>query len=345
MIWTAIITAIAGIIGLIVSHGENATTNAQNAELARENREDAQAYNTQAANVANQRTINNYQQLYSPAAQVNQLKAAGLNPSLFYGKGGTGGTGQATAMAAPANMPAPVMQPTINSNWMTDIINSLQDTIKTDTERGKGKSETELNYSKIDEINSKIKETEASTKKIEEETKTEIVTRNFTETQNELAKLDLNYQNATFKERCEIVLKELDLLKENIRKTGKEIDQLDVEIKFKPKLYQNTIDLNNATISKIGVEKVKILAETYLNIAQTELAKAQTTKTKEEVNKLATEIEQLKIITHEYERNGYGPTEASNLIEYILKRIDRMDTKIIEWREKHGLSPEQLFEK
>lgn len=56
-------------------------------------------YNEKAAQNADARTRSLYYDLYGPQAQLNQLKQAGLSPSLFYGDGG-GISGQAGAMGA-----------------------------------------------------------------------------------------------------------------------------------------------------------------------------------------------------------------------------------------------------
>lgn len=62
-------------------------------------REENYRYNEMAANNADKRTRALYNDLYSPAAQLAQLKKAGLSPSLFYGDGG-GIAGQTGAMSA-----------------------------------------------------------------------------------------------------------------------------------------------------------------------------------------------------------------------------------------------------
>ena len=58
--------------------------------------------NERAAQRADLRGRQLYHDLQSPAAQVEQLKQAGLSPALLYAKGGVGGSAQAGAQAAPA---------------------------------------------------------------------------------------------------------------------------------------------------------------------------------------------------------------------------------------------------
>ncbi len=58
--------------------------------------------NEKAAQKADLRGRQLYHDLQSPAAQVAQLKQAGLSPALLYAKGGVGGSASAGAQAAPA---------------------------------------------------------------------------------------------------------------------------------------------------------------------------------------------------------------------------------------------------
>ncbi len=58
--------------------------------------------NEKAAQRADLRGRQLYHDLESPAAQVAQLKQAGLSPALLYAKGGVGGSASAGAQAAPA---------------------------------------------------------------------------------------------------------------------------------------------------------------------------------------------------------------------------------------------------
>lgn len=58
--------------------------------------------NEKAAQNADRRTRQLFNDLYSPQAQVGQLQDAGLSTGLMYAKGGVGGSGQGGAQAAPA---------------------------------------------------------------------------------------------------------------------------------------------------------------------------------------------------------------------------------------------------
>ncbi len=75
-------------------------------KYAKEREEQARAenykYNELAAQNADARTRALYNDLYSPSAQLQQIKDAGLSPSLFYGDGG-GISGQSGAMGSGAS--------------------------------------------------------------------------------------------------------------------------------------------------------------------------------------------------------------------------------------------------
>lgn len=71
------------------------------AQREREAREQNYMFGELAAQNAHLRTMDLYNKLYSPKAQLQQLKDAGLSPSLFYGDGG-GISGQAGAQGSGA---------------------------------------------------------------------------------------------------------------------------------------------------------------------------------------------------------------------------------------------------
>lgn len=99
------IFGIGNIIGAGVTAAANYGTAVYNNEEAAQRERDARQENFQygekAAENADARTRALYNDLYSPQAQLEQLKAAGLSPSLFYGDGG-GISGQAGAQGTGA---------------------------------------------------------------------------------------------------------------------------------------------------------------------------------------------------------------------------------------------------
>lgn len=68
-------------------------SNKMNENAEKRAREENFAYNEQAAENADARTRALYSDLYSPAAKIEQMKEAGLNPNLMYGMNGAAGVG------------------------------------------------------------------------------------------------------------------------------------------------------------------------------------------------------------------------------------------------------------
>lgn len=91
-------------LGYLVGGGLSAMNTLINNGIAkhRENisRQQNYMYNEFAAENADKRTRALYSDLYSPAARMQQLKDAGLSPSLFYEGAGVGGSTQQGAMGA-----------------------------------------------------------------------------------------------------------------------------------------------------------------------------------------------------------------------------------------------------
>lgn len=88
-------------VDALANFGTSKAANKWAAEREAVAREQNYAYGEAAANAADMRTRNLYTDLYSPKAQLEQLQAAGLSPSLFYGDGG-GMAGQTGAMGTGA---------------------------------------------------------------------------------------------------------------------------------------------------------------------------------------------------------------------------------------------------
>lgn len=77
--------------------------NAAAAQRERDARRENFEYNEMAANNSDMRTRALYSDLYSPNAQIKQLKEAGLSPSVYYNGGAAGMSGQAGAQGAGAS--------------------------------------------------------------------------------------------------------------------------------------------------------------------------------------------------------------------------------------------------
>lgn len=99
------IFGIGSIVGAGIGAGANIfgtiLGNEYAAQRESEARQENYQYNERAAENADARTRALYNDIYSPQAQLQQLKTAGLSPSLFYGDGG-GISGQAGAQGAGA---------------------------------------------------------------------------------------------------------------------------------------------------------------------------------------------------------------------------------------------------
>jgi len=307
-IFSIIMAVFAAISGIIGSSMQN-STNAENLAAAEENREDTQQFNREEADRANQNTINQYNQLYSPAAKYNQLISAGLSPGLFYGTaGGSGGTAS-SAQASTGAAPIPTM-----INPMAGMMDSLITAASMVQGGKKTDNETKKTESEIDKITSEIK-------KIEEETKTEVVSRNFQEVQTQLAKLQLDFENATFEDRVKIVLKQKEELEQTINKTKEEIAGLTIDNQWKNALYQQTYDMNNELKKKYTAEAALTTAKEACAKAEEKLIRQQTKTEREKTKQIEYEVRKLKKIVEEYETYGYKTTESSSWQEALIGGI------------------------
>lgn len=100
-IFGAAASLIGKMIDIPVAFGLQSRENSMAAEREAFARNQNYQFNEQAAQKADKRTRALYGDLYSPQAQLGQIKSAGLSPSLFYGDGG-GISGQAGAQGAGA---------------------------------------------------------------------------------------------------------------------------------------------------------------------------------------------------------------------------------------------------
>lgn len=88
-------------MGALLDIGIGATNAAVNTGMGIFSQLVSDKLNERAAQRADLRGRQLYHDLNSPAAQVRQLREAGLSPALLYAKGGIGGSAQAGAQAAP----------------------------------------------------------------------------------------------------------------------------------------------------------------------------------------------------------------------------------------------------
>lgn len=152
-----LLSATAGFIG-------NSYVTKQNNEYAAKREKEARAENYQygelAAGNADRRTRNLYNDLYSPKAQMEQLKAAGLSPSIYASGGMAGKSGQSGAMGSGASGISP------NVFGADPIGAAMQiaqiDNIKAQTEKTKEETKTEAGTNKLGEatINNLLQDTQ-----------------------------------------------------------------------------------------------------------------------------------------------------------------------------------------
>ena len=268
---SAILAAISG-IGSIIS---NSIANKKNRELAIENREDQQNFAEKEAVKANTRTENLYNQLYSPAAKVSQLKNAGLSVGLMYGTGGTGGS--SSTSGAQANTPsssAPVMNPLIDKSIMGTLLQNM------------------TNFADLKKEESTKNKIDAEVKLIEEETNTQILTQNSIELDNKLKEIDLQYKDDSMQSSIDKLKAETTAIEANYKKTLKEIEALQIDVDNKQKLY-------DVQLKKTAQDIIESQSRVTLQAAQTALTKTENDKEKEEILKI---IEETKKISKEAEK-------------------------------------------
>lgn len=276
-----------------------------------------QNYATEAAATANQTSAEQYLNLYSPQAKVEQLDKAGLSVGLMYGQGGASGTGTTAAQAATPAAQTPLINPAIQAGQSNNIMNIL----KTITEAQKTKEETKNEEKKGREIEANIEQILQNTKKLEEETKTNIVSRNYTTVQTKLAEKELEFQTATLDTRIDIIDGELGMMRENLQNVREQIRGAEIDNRYKGQMYESTIQLNGELAEKYVKEQTLIVAQEALARAQEELTKAQ--KETEEQRKIQIEkdISRLQYILDEYEQWGYKATEANNWATEVVALV------------------------
>lgn len=267
----AFLALMGAILGAVISAATSATnvqqTNDANAQLAKENREDQQAYNTQAAANANAETRRQYWDLYSPQAKVNQLKQAGLSVGLMYGGGGVGGSGGTAAQAAPATQQAPVMQPwQMTINPMTEAIAALNETKQTESNVEKQSAETEGIISLIQKQNQEIEQSKATIKMIEAQTEGQTITNTILASEKEIKDLHVKIEKATADEKILLVEQGLEKLIAERKVAQEQAYQMNIDSKYKE-------EMNDAILTTYKAQYWKLYEETILTQLQQDTEK------------------------------------------------------------------------
>lgn len=263
----SILLGLSGIGGGIIS---NALNNQNNLAITQQTNatnmaiNEAQiAYAQQAAEDADTRTRNLFNDLYSPNARVQQLKDAGLSVGLMYGQSGIGGSGAAGAQAnTPSMIPAQSTQ--MSPLLSAELAAMLANTAKTqaETENINAKTQTEkANLPLIEQTTELVKqqtknaETE-SVKMLQEidnmvaqkslileqqkDTKAAAelkqAQKEFQETQNAISKIDLSYEDELKFWQVAEMEEQYEKLFQEARKIGVEADKMQEYIEGQIKL-------------------------------------------------------------------------------------------------------------
>lgn len=219
--------SIIGLIFSVIMSGAGiaaqAMANKENIQLAHENREDEQAFAHEEAEIARQANVEQYNQLYSPQAKVQQYEEAGLSPALMYGNGAAqGASGVTTQMANTPSHSAPYVNPLLNLNTqnpVTEALNNLkqiQDTKKSEAETKNVEENTKL-------VTQKIAESQKLVEKMESEINCNIVTAENDKLKKQLIENEIKISNATIDDQIELVKANLRLIEASEEKSEKKL--------------------------------------------------------------------------------------------------------------------------
>lgn len=247
---------IFGLIGSGISAAANIGGTILSNEMSREReqlaRQENYLYNEKAANMADLRTRALYNDLYSPKAQLEQLKSARLSPSLFYGDGG-GISGQTGAQGAGASgvLGSQFGIPSIDMSQIGKIM-AETDLIKAQTRKTNEETATEAGTN------------ERGTAEIEQiiaKTKNTYLQNVFQEYENSLSEIQLGIEAATANTKVENYIRQTEYL-EHITTSAKVKANID---------EQSEQDI----LGYIKERTNNLIADTWLKKSQTNLTKQQ----------------------------------------------------------------------
>lgn len=242
--------------------------------------------NERAAQRADLRGRQLYHDLNSPAAQVQQLKQAGLSPALLYAKGGVGGSAQSGAQAAPAQSQIGNVFDLMQVKLMQAQIRNIEaDTQKKLSDKGLVDEQilTEIEKRGLTQLQAKYQEVLTILANYETKFKESTIETDIEQRKVELAKLAEEYRKAyadaetanvesmvasgtagaRIKQEMQAVLKndlEIQASKMNLKLTEKQIEMIQQNI-IEKHLTNAWIDIKNEQdIAKIKNE-IKIELE------------------------------------------------------------------------------------
>lgn len=248
--------------------GGNILTTYMNNMLARQREADARQenfyYNERAANAADKRTRALYQDLQSPQAMMNQLKDAGLSPSLMYGgeMGGTvgqGAQGSGASGISPSIYGASALEAAQIGLIQAQTAKTHEETVNISTNTDKQKAEID---------------------KIVEETKNEQLKQVWNELNNTLTQMDLNIKGNYAEIQIEA----------EIAKVQAEANNLSAQLRYLKAQGKITEESADAIIKYNRGKVIEQAANVFLKEQQAKLAQANITLTNTQVEKLLNDI-------------------------------------------------------
>lgn len=354
-----IIAAVAGIASY--------AANQQNVNNAIENREDTQEFNAEQAEVANQREYQKYNDLYGPAARVEQLQKAGLSPALFYGGTGTQGTSTPGTQATAGATPMPLVNPILDIAGMTGAMKGSQEANETKQNVTNLQQEVTNMQEQVKNYEQERKESAKRIDTMTQEINNLKVTEAATTLQNEILKVEKEIAEATKEDKMEIIRNSATRLSQDIEEATHRISILEIEEEKKRELTEALIANYKAATRELGArarleaqQEVESEVKSWLHISemseiseridlmrkQGQLTDKQCDKINAEIAKynkemqlisqqLQTEIEQTKLTSKEAKYYGAKAiaeivdryTHAAKNLTSALSDIMKMTTK------------------
>lgn len=267
-------------------------------------REQNYALNEKAAQNADARTRALYKDLYSPSAQIKQLKDAGLSPSLMYGGGAEGVAGHAGAEGAGVSGISPtIFGMTPLEAAQVDLTREQADKVKEETKTEKGENvrgQLEL-LNMLTDLDNKQAETAYKN--------------SLTEGQN-----ILNYINENSKE-CQI--QTLCSMAEKAKNEAKKAYEEMKQSKIKTNIDENT---QEAIIENIKLRNSMLISEMLVNKSNVELNEE---KKKEIRNNIEVSLQNLLIAWSNYENDYENKETRKKELKEKIREFDKMYTNYV----------------
>lgn len=260
-----------------------------------------------AAQNADKRTRALYNDLYSIPAQMEQLKAAGLSPSIYASGGLAGASGQTGAQGAGS---AGQKTNTYNIDPLTLSQIELNKAQATNLNVDSGKKEAET-----DNINEQTKYTQGLYNKLSHEIANLNADTKNKEENAKLTQLKGIYQNFQNLIKAGTMADEMELVTNQL-KTAEEILR---HMKKQNQFDESTYDIQKGILINT---RASLAADVLLKNSQTELNKKQKDYIQEQINYLIKQRE------FEYEEQGIGYKNKAQQTEFYKKWEEKMTEEI-----------------